>query len=63
MAIAGYLVWLRSRYQPAISPQPGVEETLAPVPVVTSKEEATSSAVDATSSSKEKTATSSSVAR
>lgn len=62
VVIAGYLVWLRSRYQPVASPNLYPEVTATPTssPVET----ATSSATpEATGSMKEKTSTGSSVGR
>lgn len=62
VVIAGYLVWLRSRYQPPVSPkvetQPEVTATAVPTASV-SAQPATSSAKEATGSMKEKTSTSS----
>lgn len=62
VAIAGYLVWLRSRYQAPISPQTEIEETITPAPSITPEETATPAATpnkEATGSVKEKSATAS----
>lgn len=60
VVIAGYLVWLRSKYQPTVSPQ--IQEVVQPTPAATqSAEEATPSVKEATGSVKQKSATPSSV--
>lgn len=62
--IAGYLVWLRSKYQPAVSPRVETEVTATPLPTAPVPEEAsTPSAKEATGSMKEKTSTGSSTGR
>jgi len=61
VVIAGYLVWLRSRYQPPVSPR--VEETIqvtpTPEPTKLASPSATPGVKEATGSMKEKTSTSS----
>lgn len=60
VVIAGYLVWLRSRYQPTVSPTLETEITTTPSPEPFVPEEtSTPSAKEATGSMKEKTSTSS----
>ncbi|MBI2020493.1 hypothetical protein HYS94_03650 [Candidatus Daviesbacteria bacterium] len=64
VVIAGYLVWLRSKYQPPVSPV--VEETVTVSPIPTPTEIATPSASpteEATGSMKQKTSTPSSTSR
>lgn len=57
VVIAGYLVWLRSKYQPTVSPAvTEVEVTPSPSPEVSASP---SAAVEATGSVKPNTATSS----
>lgn len=64
VVIAGYLVWLRSKYQPTVSPAVETEVTTTPSPAASVPEEAsTPSAKEATGSMKEKTSTGSSVRR
>lgn len=59
--IAGYLVWLRSKYQPTVSPTLETEVTTTPSPAASVLEEtSTPSAKEATGSMKEKTSTGSS---
>lgn len=62
VVIAGYLIWLRSKYQPTVSPQVKTEEVMSPTPSASaSAQPATSSAKEATGSMKAKTATGSSI--
>ncbi len=62
VVIAGYLIWIRSRYQPPVSPKPEEQivssPTLSPTP--TASVSATPAAKEATGSMKAKTSTSSS---
>ena len=62
VVIAGYLVWLRSKYQPSVSPKVEQQEVMvSPTPESTSSAmPATPSAKEATGSMKEKGSTSSS---
>ncbi len=62
VVIAGYLVWLRSKYQPTVSPKVQTEENMVEeTPAATSSaQSATSSAQEATGSVKEKSSTPSS---
>lgn len=59
VVIAGYLVWLRSRYQPPVSPK--VEEQVQVIPqtspAVAASPTATTGAKEATPATKEKTST------
>lgn len=60
VVIAGYLVWLRSRYQAPVSPAPAQEEVQATptsTPVVTSASPSASPTKEATGSVKQKTST------
>ena len=59
VTIAGYLVWLRSRYQPPVSPQTEVEETVTPAPMVeeSASPSATPASEEATKSTKQKSPT------
>lgn len=65
VVIAGYLVWIRSRYQPPVSPQ--LEEQVQITPTAAPIQPATPSAApgvkEATGAMKQKTATSSSTGR
>lgn len=65
VVIAGYLVWLRNRYQPPVSPQPSPEVTTTPTstPVQTATPSATPGGKEATGSMKQKTSTSSATTR
>lgn len=64
VVIAGYLVWLRSKYQPTVPPTLETEITTTPSPEALVPEEiSTPSAKEATGSMKEKTSTGSSVRR
>lgn len=67
VVIAGYLVWLRSRYQPPVSPQPvaSPEVTATPTspPVVTATPSAAPGSKEATGSMKQKTSTPSTTTR
>ncbi len=63
VVIAGYLVWLRSKYQPPVSPEVEQQQevVVSPTPVSSSSAmPATSSAKEASGSMKEKGATGSS---
>lgn len=65
VVIAGYLVWLRSRYQPPVSPQfEQTQQVVTPTPESAPQKTATPSATpgekEATGSMKEKAATSAS---
>ena len=63
VVIAGYLVWLRSRYQPSVLPATDVEEVVVASPKTQASSSATTatpSAHEATGSMKQKTSTSSS---
>jgi hypothetical protein len=56
VVIAGYLVWLRSKYQPEVLPKTVVEEQVmtSPTPIATSSAKiATQSAKEATGSMKQ----------
>lgn len=44
VVIAGYLVWLRSRYQPPISPQPVSSPEITATPAASPTQEATPTA-------------------
>lgn len=60
VVIAGYLVWLRSKYQAPVSPAANVEEQMvvSPTPSASaSAKMATPSGKEATGSMKEKTST------
>lgn len=59
VVIAGYLVWLRSRYQPPVSPQAGEEVQVvpSPSPEVSATPSATPAGKEATGSVKQKTST------
>lgn len=66
VVIAGYLIWLRSRYQPPVSPQvetpkTSVEPTASPQQ--SASPSATPGAKEATGSMKEKTSTSGGTSR
>lgn len=64
VVIAGYLVWLRSKYQQPVSPRLEVEQevVVTPAPEATSgAAQASPSAKEATGSMKEKTSTGSPV--
>ncbi|MBI3109540.1 hypothetical protein HYZ06_00685 [Candidatus Daviesbacteria bacterium] len=65
VVIAGYLVWLRSRYQPPVSPQAGgeVQVTPSPEPSVSASPSATPAGKEATGSVKQKTSTPGGTAR
>lgn len=65
VVIAGYLVWLRSKYQPPVSPQVQNQEAIvSPTPQVSgSAVPATPSAKEATGSMKIKSSTGSSTGR
>lgn len=65
VVIAGYLVWLRSRYQPVASPNltPGVTAVPTGSPAETASPSATPGVKEATGSMKEKTSTGSSTGR
>ena len=61
VVIAGYLVWLRNKYQPPVSPKSDVSQDMvvSPTPEATSSGQmATPSGQEATGSMKEKTSTS-----
>ena len=60
VVIAGYLVWIRSRYQPPVSPKVEEQVQVAPTPLPTqsASASATPGAKEATGSMKEKTGTS-----
>lgn len=59
VVIAGYLVWLRSRYQPPVSPQLEREVQVTPSvePKVSASPSATPTGKEATGSTKQKTST------
>ena len=65
VVIAGYLVWLRSRYQSPVSPkvEEQVQVTPQASPAVVASPTATPGGKEATGSVKQKTSTSSSVGR
>ena len=68
VVIAGYLVWLRSRVQPPVSPQvEQIQQEVTPTPeatpIKTASPSATPGSKEATSSTKGKSATSSSIGR
>lgn len=65
VVIAGYLIWLRSRYQPPVSPQvtPEVTATPAASPSQTATPSATPGTKEATGSIRQKTSTPSSTGR
>ncbi|MBI2334340.1 hypothetical protein HYU96_00915 [Candidatus Daviesbacteria bacterium] len=64
VVIAGYLVWLRSRYQPPVSPQVGgeIQVTPSPEPAVSASPSATPGK-EATGSVKQKTSSPGAAAR
>ncbi|MDP3733535.1 MAG: hypothetical protein Q8Q91_03235 [Candidatus Daviesbacteria bacterium] len=59
VVIAGYLVWLRNRYQPPVSPQleQEVQATPSVEPKVSASPSATPIGKEATGSTKQKTST------
>lgn len=64
VVMAGYLVWLRSRYQPPVSPQ--VEQVIQTTPTASPVKEASPSASpmkEATGSMKQQTSTPSTTTR
>ncbi|MBI2039634.1 hypothetical protein HYT18_01015 [Candidatus Microgenomates bacterium] len=67
VVIAGYLVWLRSRYQGPVSPQVEQVQEVTPTPISTPTQIASPSATpggkEATGSVRQKTSTSSSTGR
>lgn len=65
VVIAGYLVWLRSRFQQPVSPKPTEEIVVTPTPSPTPQATptATPSAEEATGPARQKTATPSSTGR
>lgn len=65
VVIAGYLVWLRSRYQPPVSPQLEREVQVTPSvePKVSTSPSATPAGKEATGSVKQKTSTAGGTAR
>lgn len=65
VAIAGYLIWLRSRVQTPVSPQPIPTLTATPTssPIPTATPSATPGGKEATGSMKQKTSTPSSTGR
>lgn len=58
--VAGYLIWLRSRLQPVVTPQPSPEVTNQPTasPQASATPSATPGGKEATGSTKTKSATS-----
>lgn len=65
VVIAGYLVWIRSRYQSSVSPQASPEITATPTssPAQSATPSASPAGKEATGSMKTKSATSSSSGR
>lgn len=65
VVIAGYLVWLRSRFQQPVSPKPPEEVTVTPTPSPTPQAtpSATPAAKEATGPARQKTSTPSSTGR
>lgn len=65
VVIAGYLVWIRSRYQPPVSPKLEQEVQVIPSvePEVSASPSATPIGKEATKSTKQKTSTSGGTAR
>ena len=65
VVIAGYLIWLRSRTQAPISPQPSPELTATPTPSPeqTATPSATPKAKEATGSVRQRTSTGSTTVR
>lgn len=65
VVIAGYLVWLRSRYQPPVSPKLEQEVQVTPSvePQVSASPSATPAGKEATGSVKQKTSTTGGTAR
>ncbi len=65
VVIAGYLVWIRSKYQPPVSPKMEEQVTVTPSPAPTKSAfpTATPGAKEETGSMKQKTSTSSSSGR
>ncbi|OGE26632.1 hypothetical protein A3C26_04550 [Candidatus Daviesbacteria bacterium RIFCSPHIGHO2_02_FULL_39_12] len=63
MVIAGYLVWLRSKFQAPVSPSAEVQVTATPSATSTASPSATPGVKEATRSTTLKSATSSSVRR
>ena len=59
VVIAGYLIWLRSRYSAPVSPQPSPEVTVTPTssPQVTATPSASPGGKEATGSMKQKVST------
>ena len=62
VVIAGYLVWLRSKYQPPVSPKME-EQIIVTTPTQSASVSATPASKEATGSMKQKTSTSSSTGR
>lgn len=55
VVIAGYLVWIRSKYQPPVSPRAGEEQlttTPSPTPIQSASSSAIPGAKEATASTK-----------
>lgn len=66
VVIAGYFVWLRSKYQAPVSPAPAQEEVQATptsIPLPTSASPSASPTKEATPATKQKTATPAGVTR
>jgi len=67
VVIAGYLIWIRSRFETPVSPQSTTEVTVVPSPtsssVITATPSATPGGKEATGSMKQKTSTSPAMAK
>lgn len=63
VVIAGYLVWLRSKVTPVVSPQIEQQAQVTPTPTLVASPSATPKAKEATGSTKAKSATSSSTGK
>lgn len=65
VVIAGYLIWIRSKYQSSVSPQASPEVTITPIssPQQSATPSATPGGKEATGSMKVKTATASSTGK
>lgn len=65
VVIAGYLIWIRSKFQPPVVPtsQEQVQDSVTPAPFATASPSATPVSKEATGSTKTKSATSPAVAK
>lgn len=57
VVIAGYLIWLRSKFQAPVTPQVQEQVTVTPQPTIEASPSATPGSKEATSSMKQKTGT------